>query len=140
MRKILFILLFCLISCKQDLSVATIRRDLGLPTVTINVKGKSTQMIMDTGGAVTILDDDFARELGIIPSGESMELRGYGGSRKLLEAEEVVLYLEDIPLHGKVYISDIDNIMSTKQVKGILGIEHLQNSQIDLRSNTITVE
>jgi len=97
-------------------------------------------MIMDTGGAVTILDDGFAQELGILPAGEGPEIRGYGGSRKLLEAEETVLYIGDIPLYGKVYISDIDNVMNTRQVKGILGIEHLDGAQIDLKTNTITFE
>jgi hypothetical protein len=141
MKKIWFILLFCILSCHPaDPSIITIHRNYGLPTVTVIVKGKPVEMIMDTGGAVTILDDDLARELGIIPSGESMELRGYGGSRSLLQSEELTLQLGQTQINADTYISDIDNVLNNKQVKGILGIKHLENATIDLKKNTITFE
>lgn len=101
------------------------------------VKGKPVEVIMDTGGALTILDDDLARELNILPTEESIDLRGYGGERTLSKAEQVEITLGGTYLQGDVYISDIDNILRNKQVKGILGISHLHKAVIDLKNNTI---
>lgn len=141
MKKILFILLFSILSCeKPDPSKITIHRHFALPTLTVIVKGKPVEMIMDTGGAITIIDDDLARELGILPTGESIEIRGYGGSRALLQAEETTLTIGNTALFGEVHISDIDNITKTKQVRGILGMPHLNYAVIDLQNNTITFE
>jgi hypothetical protein len=141
MRKFLFILLFCLLSCQpQDPSVIKIHRHFALPTLTVIIKGKSVEMIMDTGGAVTIIDDDLARELGILPQGESIEITGYGGARDLLQAEETLVTLGEHVLKADVYISDTDNITRNKRVKGILGIDHLHGAVIDLEKNTITIE
>lgn len=140
MRKILFISLFCLLSCQErsptDISI---HRYLGLPTVTVIIKGKSIEMILDTGGAVTVIDDDLARELLILPTDESMELKGYGGSRQLSLAEDVFIMLDNHRLEGDVYISDIDNI-SGKQIRGILGISHFPEAIIDLKNNIIKLD
>ena len=141
MKKVLLILFICLSSCKkEDSSAIKIHRTLSLPTITVIIKGEPVEMIMDTGGAVTILDDDLAKELDILPTEESIELRGYGGPKSIVLAEEVELTIGETDLQGDVHVSDIDNITRTKQVRGILGMPHLQNAVIDLKNNTITFE
>lgn len=140
MRNIWFILLFCLLSCQgKPPEGIPIHRHFTLPTITVIIKGKPVEVILDTGGAVTVLDDDLARELMIFPTEESLELKGYGGSRALPLAEEVFIMLGKHRLEGDVYISDIDNI-SGKQIRGILGISHLPDAVIDLKNNIIKFE
>jgi len=142
MRKIIVILLISLFSCNSNPSEFPIRRDRGLPTVQVTINGKKVEMIMDTGGAITVIDDDYLKKLGITEYEEGKEITGYGGIKNVNITSQTEIKMGNKAMYGDVFVTDLDYITKGIDIGGILGIEHLAsgNANIDLMTNTISLK
>lgn len=136
MKKILFILLFFVLSCKEP-TPTDIRRDQHLPVITVIINGQKVNMILDTGGAVTILDDDKAKELGINLLDTEMVITGYGGNKEIILAEKTGIEIGNRLVYADIHVTDLGYLVNNK-VHGIIGIPHIDDMVIDLKENTIT--
>ena len=71
--RILLIFLLFLISCGTP-STVPIDNSQGVPLITVSINGEQVVMIMDTGGAVTVIDDDYLNVLKIKELKSSTEI------------------------------------------------------------------
>jgi hypothetical protein len=141
MKKFLIALLIFVTSCASDPSTFPINREKGLPTVMVTINGKQVEMIMDTGGAITVIDDDELKRLGIKDLGSDNPITGYGGEKNVSVTDQGEIKMGDVTMFGQIFTTDISYITKGTGVSGILGVEHLTsgNAQINLTNNTITL-
>lgn len=99
-------------------------------------------MIMDTGGAVTVIDDDYLNVLKIKELKSSTEIVGYGGTKNMSLTNENEIVIGDIPTFSDIFVTDLDYILNGTNIVGILGIGHLKSgsAKIDFETNTISVQ
>jgi hypothetical protein len=140
MRIILIFLLF-LISCGTP-STVPIDNSQGVPLITVSINGEQAVMIMDTGGAVTVIDDDYLNVLKIKELKSSTEIVGYGGTKNMSLTNENEIVIGDIPTFSDIFVTDLDYILNGTNIVGILGIGHLKSgsAKIDFETNTISVQ
>lgn len=119
-----------------------INRDYSVPVISVEIKGKTVNMILDTGGAITIIDDNLANELDISILPFQKEISGYGGRKSLNFSSETIISVDSVIMIAPIYVSDIDYITQGSDVQGIIGIEHLSSAGaiINLETNKVTVK
>lgn len=141
MKNIILILLF-LLSCTSDNTVYTVSREYHLPTITVKINGVSFEMIVDTGGGVTVLDDDAAKKANIHTLPYSIDIVGYGGTKALMLSDNTDIYVGKNKMSASTYITDLEYITRDSNVDGILGVAHMSSAGaiIDLKTNTIKFE
>lgn len=141
MRKLLLILLL-FVACKSDTYTHQINRQYHLPTIVVTIDGVPIEMILDTGGAITILDDDVVNKLNIKKLSWGKEITGYGGAKKIMLVDQSTIKLGKHKMEGDIYVTDIEYIVKDLPIGGILGIDHMASvgMKIDLTSNIITIQ
>lgn len=141
-KKILLILLIFLFSCKSSPEDFNINRTHGLPTLIVTINGVKVEMIMDTGGAITVIDDDYLKRLRINKFNADKEIVGYGGSKTVDMTGQREINMGDKVMYGDIFVTDLDYLVKGSGIVGILGIEHLSSAQanINLETNTITLK
>lgn len=142
MRNLLLIFIFFLISCYNDPSIIHISRQYHLPTVTVYINGKSVQMILDTGGAITVIDDNLLTQLNIKMVEGEKNITGYGGTKKLSLTNQREITLGKTELYGDIYVTDLQYLTKETPIGGIIGIDHISSGHmvIDLSKNIIEVK
>lgn len=140
--KLMLIIFLLFISSCNSGTEHPISRQYFIPTIDVEIKGKIVHMILDTGGAITIIDDDLARELGINTLPLRKEIIGYGGSKEIYISDYRDIILGKSKMTADIYIMDMQYITNGEPIQGILGIDHLTSSNvtINLITNTISIE
>ena len=142
MRNIIIILLFFIAACKSDKYIHIINRQYHLPTIEVIINGVPVEMILDTGGAITILDDDIVDKLNIKKLSWGKEITGYGGIKKILLVDQSTINIGKYKMEGDIYVTDIEYIVNSLPIGGILGIDHISSvgMNIDFEGNIITIQ
>lgn len=140
-RILVLIYILLIIGCSSG-TEHPISRQYFLPTIEVQIKGKTVQMILDTGGSITVIDDDLARELEIDILPLSQEITGYGGSKEVSLLDYKKIVLGKSTMSADIYVMDMYYITGEEPIHGILGIDHLTSSNtiINFINNTISIE
>ena len=141
MRKLIFIVALFLVSCTSNPSSEKINMSLGLPIVYVTINGVSVEMILDTGGSITVIEESYLPKLKIEKVSGGRDIAGYGGNKNVRMTDQKYIHIANSKMYADVYTGDLSNIVSESTVVGILGIGHLTSVDaiIDLQTNQITV-
>jgi len=98
------------------------------------VNGHETDIALDTGAEVSVIDESFAQRIGIRRK-KSANLRGVGGQVKAYQARDVALSSGSLSVRrAKAVVVDLSmfNSVTGRPMPFMLGIEALKNVIIDI--------
>jgi hypothetical protein len=114
------------------------------PTVKVQIGSKTLPFLFDTGGGVTIITQDVAKEIGCAPFGQ---ITGYnaGGTRiDMKRCDDVEMKIGDYSVRLDVGVLEVMTFFSpdTVQIGGFVTLQTFADHAvtIDLSGNRLTVE
>lgn len=114
------------------------------PTIKVQIGNKTLPFLFDTGGGITLITPDLAKEIGCTPFGQ---LSGYnaGGNRfDTKRCDNVELKLGDFSTRVDVGVMEVMTFFSpeTTPIGGFVALQTFQNQAItiDLTGNRLIVE
>ena len=114
------------------------------PTVKVQIGSKTLPFLFDTGGGVTIITPDVAREIGCAPFGQ---ITGYnaGGTRiDMKRCDDVEMKIGDFSARIDVGVLEVMTFfgLDTTQIGGFVTLQTFADHAItiDLTGNRLTVE
>ena len=103
--------------------------------VAVTVNGVGTEALLDSGAELSVLDDDFATELGLTNSGEAVA-KGSGGEAKASFAKGVAIKAPDAVLAdrtvGIIDLADISKRLVGAPVRMILGRDYFDSGRFEV--------
>ena len=142
MRKLLLVLLIFIISCNSPSSSIPIDNSQPVPLITVTINGQKVVMIMDTGGSVTVIDDNYLNVLNIKELRSSKTIVGYGGHKSMTLTNENEIIIGEVSTFSDIFVTDLDYILEGTDMVGILGVGHLKsgNAKIDFENNIVLLK
>lgn len=121
------------------------------PIIKMELNGKKTWVLLDTGSSISILDDNAAEEFGFyafLMNESEFQVPGLGSeNNQLLHARKVDLRFGKTRLRNQFFAFDLSNVTESiasrtgKKVTAIIGTNMMSKYGfvIDLGNNTVTM-
>lgn len=116
-----------------------------LPIVEVDLNGKPAYFILDTGGSISVLDENQEKDYGFFVEDDDQEAAGYGGVGKFKKALLVNLVLGGVRFDTDYKAQDLSAIVRAMKngegikITGIIGSDIMKPNAFILNFSDHTV-